>query len=553
MTAGSSKDAINVAEIEQHEQLNTSSKLPDVSEAEITPLLKNKSPNNSPYKHGAHQMRPRNILIVMTVLILIVQCGDQISEAPLTRIFESIYCYQYWEQEDPSKILIPRSAIGPGALGGVEERWCKVAEVQGKVAMLKGTQQFLDCIPGLILSIPVGILADRWGRKPIVVLGLCAFPLSLAWKLFVYIEGYLLTDSWLGWFWQSLSLRVSWFSALHALVFGGSPVLSAMLFVIISDVTNQDTRSAILLRIFSANLSANFICPPIAAWIMTRNPLVAVFIGVGCFAIGAPICLWIPETLGYQQPITKSDEESNDEEESRSTSAIRIQGFLRQCYEPLVESTDYFLRDKRVILLIVTFVPIMLTVTLVPLLLQYTSTRYGMTFSEATLLLTVRAGVTIVMFLGIQSWIYHLLAKAGMSGQKRDLLLARGSACLLFIGWTAIGFAPNAFFFTISLMVATLGNGFPVFLRSFLTGLVAPNKVAELYTIIGVVDTLGLMLGGPLLAWLFERGMQLGGTFIGLPFMGLGLVYAVVLASLLKIGHSKHAHMMQEDVDGAAE
>ncbi|KAI5202050.1 MFS general substrate transporter [Aureobasidium subglaciale] len=486
--AGSSKDTVDAVETEQHEQLDASSKLPDVSETEITPLLRKDSPENSPYKHGAHQMRPRNIMIIMTVLILIAQCGDQISEAPLTRIFESIYCYQYWEQEDPTKILIPRSAIGPGALGGVEERWCKVAEVQGKVAMLKGTQQFLDCIP-----------------------------------------------------------------TLHALVFGGSPVLTAMLFVIISDVTNQETRSAILLRISSANLSSNLICPPIAAWIMARNPLIAVFLGVGCLLLAGPMCLLIPETLGYQSPSNKSGEEIVDEEASQYTSKNKVQGFIRRCYGPLVESTNYFLQDKRVILLIVTFVPIMLTITLVPLLLQYTSTRYGMTFSEATLLLTVRAGVTIVMFLGIQSWIYHLLAKAGMSGQKRDLLLARGSACLMFIGWSAIGLAPNAVFFTISLMIATIGNGFPVFLRSFLTGLVAPNKVAELYTIIGVVDNLGLMLGGPLLAWLFERGMQLGGTFIGLPFMALGLVYAVVLASLLKIGHSKHAHMMQEDVDGAAE
>lgn len=38
---------------------------------------------------------------------------------------------------------------------------------------------------GLILSIPVGILADRWGRKPIIALGVCAFPLRLGWQLFI--------------------------------------------------------------------------------------------------------------------------------------------------------------------------------------------------------------------------------------------------------------------------------------------------------------------------------------------------------------------------------
>lgn len=278
---------------------------------------------------------------------------------------------------------------------------------------------------------------------------------------------------------------------------------------------------------------------------MTRNPLVAVFIGIGCFGIGVPLALLIPETLGYQQ-LVKPDEGRSDEEEPPSTPNIQVKSFLEQCYKPLAESTTYFLHDRRVILLIVTFVPVMLTTTNVPLLLQYASSRYGMTFASATMLLTVRAGVTIVMFLFVQSWVFNLLSKVGVSGQKRDLFLARGSAGLTLIGWAAIGFSPNAILFTASLMVATMGNGFPVFLRSFLTGLVDPNRVAELYTVISVVDTLGLMLGGPLLAWLFQRGMQLGGTYVGLPFVTLGLIYAVVALFLLRMGHHKRKIMMEE-------
>ncbi|KAK6002392.1 hypothetical protein QM012_002030 [Aureobasidium pullulans] len=536
MTAGPSKDTANVVEVEQPSL--ATSKLPDVYETETTPLLgQGTAPQDgTTNKDGQSHMSSRAILVIMGILILVVQCADQFSEAPLTRTFESIYCYQYWEREDPTKVLIPRSAVGPGALGGVEEQWCKVAEVQGKVAMLKGTQQFLDCIPGLILSIPVGILADRWGRRLIMVIGLCGFPLRLMWQLFVC------------WFWQSFDLRFSWISALHALIFGGSPVLTALFFVIISDVTNQESRSATLLRIYSANLVGNLVCPPFVAWIMTRNPLAAVLIGIGCFGIGIPLALLIPETLGYQQ-VVKPDEECINDEGSTSKPKNQMKSFLEQCYKPLIESTAYFLHDKRVIFLIITFIPVMLTMTNVPLLLQYASSRYGMTFASVTLLLTVRAGVTIAMFLFVQSWVFNLLSNAGVSGQKRDLLLARGSAGLMLVGWAAIGFSPNAILFTASLMVATIGNGFPVFLRSFLTGLVEPNRVAELYTIIGVVDTLGLMLGGPLLAWLFQRGMQLGDIFVGLPFVTLGLIYGVVASFLLIMGHHKRKVMVEEVIE----
>jgi hypothetical protein len=324
--------------------------------------------------------------------------------------------------------------------------------------------------------------------------------------------------------------------------------LSALFFVVISDITDQDSRSAILLRIYSANLSANLLCPPIAAWIMTRNPLAAVFLGLAFFCMGIPLSLLIPETLNYQRSIA-SDRGRSDEEASPEVSKNQPRNFLEQCYKPLVESIGYFLHDARVTLLIITFVPLMLTVTIVPLLLQYASSRYGLTFASVTMLLTVRAGVTIAMFLCMQSFVYRLLSNAGVSGQKRDLVLARGSAGLMVIGWIAVGLSPNAIFFTGSLMVATLGNGFPVYLRSFLTGLVEPNKVAELYTIIGVVDTLGLMLGGPLLAWLFERGMSLGGTFVGLPFVALGLIYAVVISFLLRIGHHTSKTIVEEDAN----
>lgn len=159
MTAGPSKTPIDVVEVE-HPSTATS-KLPDVYESEVTPLLGQISPtqNESIISDGRCQMSSRAILIVMSILILVVQCADQFTEAPLTRIFESIYCYGYWEREDPTKILIPRSAVGPGALGGVEEHWCKVADVQGKVAILKGTQQFLDCIPSMqILTLRSGLV-----------------------------------------------------------------------------------------------------------------------------------------------------------------------------------------------------------------------------------------------------------------------------------------------------------------------------------------------------------------------------------------------------------
>ena len=66
-----------------------------------------------------------------------------------TRIFEIIYCSQYYEQNQPSKI---------GLNGRVPEELCKINAVQSRISTLRGGQQFfqnLPCRPSsfLILSL----------------------------------------------------------------------------------------------------------------------------------------------------------------------------------------------------------------------------------------------------------------------------------------------------------------------------------------------------------------------------------------------------------------
>jgi len=68
-------------------------------------------------------------------------------EPPLTRVYESIYCYEYWEQQDPSKLLASRESVAPGAVGGVEERFCKVPSVQASVALLQGNLSLFNGMP----------------------------------------------------------------------------------------------------------------------------------------------------------------------------------------------------------------------------------------------------------------------------------------------------------------------------------------------------------------------------------------------------------------------
>jgi len=62
-----------------------------------------------------------------------------------------------------------------------EDPRCKAPEVQGRLAMLRGWQLTIECIPAIVCAVPFGILADKIGRKRVLLISLFGFYLSLIW------------------------------------------------------------------------------------------------------------------------------------------------------------------------------------------------------------------------------------------------------------------------------------------------------------------------------------------------------------------------------------
>lgn len=165
--------------------------------------------------------KPWALLVCLAfVLITIVDVGAFLAEPPKTRVFEANICVTYYEENDPSKI---RSD------GSVPEALCKIDEVQQKLAMIFGWQDTFDAIPGLLLAIPFGALADKWGRKWIFVASLVGLQLNAAWILLIC-------------YFRSLPLQMTWFSSAFFLLGGGPVVASALGITMISDIAPPDKR-----------------------------------------------------------------------------------------------------------------------------------------------------------------------------------------------------------------------------------------------------------------------------------------------------------------------
>jgi MFS family permease len=473
----------------------------------------------------------KRILFILCLILVLLQCGDELSASPNTRIAEAIICYRHYESADPTRLLADRATVGPGAIGGVAEITCKVEAVQSQLSSLRGYQGFLNGLPSLLLALPFGWAADKYGRKPFMFLGTLSFVFKATWIQTVC------------WFWQSFDIRWTWASALHGLMAGSSPVISALFFVIVSDIVPASERSKVFLRLGGVNLISAVCMPLLSAWLMEITPWVPAIAGT-LLQISAVIgTLFLPESLDYNQTpkelLATSQAETNDPSSSPKSHLARLR-----------DETAFLTTTWRIPFLIASFLIHLTIIDSPPLQLQYLSTRYTLTFARATTLLTLRSTFNITLFFVLLPLIANHLTKAlHLSTQRSDLLMSRFSLLAWTLGWIAFGLAPTLLSATIGMGITALGSGSFFLIRSILTPLVPGRQVARLYSLISVVDTLGAMLGAPLLAGLFNRGLRLGGYGVGLPWYFLGGICAVFGVVLCVVGSEK-GEDGREMVDG---
>ena len=150
---------------------------PRSSREEGAPLISPTVSNTSLPLVPPPSKKPWVLLVLLAfALIAIVDVGAFLAGPPLTRVYEANLCLIYYREHDPSIIE---------ADGTIPEKLCKVDEVQQKMAMIFGWQDMFDALPGILLAVPIGTLADRIGRKWVFTANLMGLQLSSAWILMI--------------------------------------------------------------------------------------------------------------------------------------------------------------------------------------------------------------------------------------------------------------------------------------------------------------------------------------------------------------------------------
>lgn len=455
----------------------------------------------------------QNVVVLVITTIFLAELGVAILIPALNSMLEDMVCQGY----------VPRLSTGASL---ADDPRCKVPQVQTRLAMLRGWQATLECIPAVLCAVPFGIMADRVGRKPVLLIAWLGLCLNLVWYDVVFL------------FRGALPPWTTWFGAAFLFIGGFPSVGPAMIYTILADVTPQGDRASIFFALGAALMSAELLGNPIAGFLLLVGTPMTLVVGLALVIIGGLIIIFLPETLGLSKKLDGDGDESSDTSESSTGDLSFWQLLMRNVRTGAEEIGTFIVGNKRIVALIIPVVFIVVGKFANELLLQYSTKRYEWTWSQASFLMTIKSTSTLVLYLLILPGLSTLLLKRfHMSAVSKDLFLTRASGVVLIIGALMIALAYKPAILVVALIINSLGGGISLALRSLLNAFVESHHIAMLNTLISILEFGGVMVASPLLFASLGKGIELGGAWVGLPYFlaAAGFAIATTIVFLFRL------------------
>ncbi|CAN8106000.1 unnamed protein product [Discula destructiva] len=460
---------------------------------------------------------PLYVVVLLALVVFLVQLGTSLTDVPSIRLLEGLICNKY-------------HGISRGKL--LPEAQCKVDAVQGELTIITTGALILRYLPGILMAIPYGALADRYGRKSI--LGLCVLGMILSQLIWIVAA----------WNWRLWDLRLVCASSAALLLGGGKSVAEAMVFAMVSDVASERRKAMFFQVEICAALLAETVAPFIASEMMKHSVWLPIVLSPAVMTIGGLLVIALPETLELR---AKTLKQSCSPPEAPSLSR-RSQQYVRVFdlstpWSRLCDKTSAILRilrtcDVKLLIPTASIATPVATVTM-SIILRYIPTRFGWTLMQSGMVLGARTGFSILVLLLIMPSLGCFLSKK--QGMNSDLVLARLSVVLLVVGHVIFAAATSITTALVGLGVLTLGTGAPSLCRAALSRLVDSESVGRLYTILAVCEMFGHLACSVGFGALYQIGMVLGLSDKGAPRANgnggwLALVFYVVAVVYFSCG-----------------
>ncbi|KAI9147530.1 MFS efflux pump atnC [Paramyrothecium foliicola] len=440
--------------------------------------------------------KQRYVILMCVQFLFMIEVSGFIMEPPLQQIMEDFICHEQY----PDHVI--------GNQQTPDDR-CKEADVQGTLAMTRSWMMTIALLVPLLVQIPYGIAADRYGRRPILFLGLLGLVLTTSWNTIVLLQPNVFTT------WYLI------FGPIPTIIGGGAPAITAMVWTILTDTVPVETRTTLFYQMHAMMLILSAICRPIAAWLLSINPWLPMWIGLGALVVGMFSSLLIPETLHFHKAAGSRLQNGTNHHDVSPSKPKSLASALASAQKNLKHVWSSIFKSRSLMLLIAGYglcYPFFIAYEMN--LLQYTTARYKWQWSTATYITTIHRAMSVIVLLALLPFASKYISKRwGLDAPSRDLVLARGSVSFLIAGniLTAVAAAP--WLLITSLVILSFGNGFYPQIRALLAALVEADSLATLNTFISTVETVLGLISMPAMGWLLSTGIKLGGFLMGLPYM----------------------------------
>ncbi|PYI01240.1 adenylate cyclase [Aspergillus sclerotiicarbonarius CBS 121057] len=430
------------------------------------------------------------LLALICFVVLVQDFAEYIAQAPHTEIWLEIV----------ARNLCPGLQEGSGCMD----------RVQAEVALVEGWKDTLEQVPGILFAVPYGVLADRIGRRPVLLLCALGFTLSDVWVKIVC------------WFSDKLPLRLIWLAPVAEVVGGGTQVATSIMFVMLADIFDDEEQTTAFLYVSATALLSEILATPLGTLLMTKNVWLPYLLSTLGTAGGGLLLLFLPETLPGP-PFEREADKGN------------IQDRVRAGVDELRKSTDVIQRHRSVQLFLFVFFAASLGRQVMKVLLLFAANRFHWTIAQASFLISVRGFTNLLLLVVILPILSRwLLRRWGMTPLSKDTGLALTSSACLGVGCLLIAVSIHPAGAVTGLVVFALGSAMHLLARRIITSLVDAHHLGTLYTAIAVMQGIGVVVAGPTMAMAYGWGLAQGGVWTGAPFLLVGGLYgAAGLAILL--------------------
>lgn len=447
----------------------------------------------------AERYQPLWVRLACIGLDFLTQTYDQIRIVPEIVLFEQYVCRAHYAQD-------AGSIISPGL--------CKAHDVQYQLARLRSWKALFDGIAVLVTAIPMGILADRIGRKKVIATSILGPILQLCWVVAVCMGR--LGNGGMGPVWAGSVF----------LLMGNLSSANATIYAMAADSCPPSQRSRYFYYLYSTFLVCELIAPAVASATIERNLLIPFALGLVCLLLCFPVLGVMPETH-------RTGERKGKSPQRRRPASPKDQYDAHETDPLLLDPSDHpgpssrrpnrslldILRNRNILLaLFVLFIGALRQGT-ISVLLQYAAVRFGWPTSRTAMLVSAIAASNIVLFLFIlPQTVAFLTSRWRILPQLIDYNVVSASLVILTIGSVFMGLAPSMTWLVCAVLFFAFGYGTRVAVLSLVTAWTDEDTRASTFGLAQIVEGIGRICGDPMLLRIFARSMRMEGVIQGLPF-----------------------------------